>query len=181
MDTNIILAIGIAVVVLALVIWLYVRRRRSAHLQDQFGPEYDRAVESRGNRDKAEAELAAREKRVKTYDIRPLTAEERDRYTGRWTETKALFVNEPARAVTHADELLENVMATRGYPMSDFDQRADDLSVDHPIVIRHYRAGHDIAVRGRDGDASTEDLRQAFVHYETLFEELVTETDRESA
>jgi len=163
------------VVVAALVIGgvLWSRRRRSEHLKDRFGREYDRTVEATGDRSTAEADLADREKRVEKLDIRPLTAEERRDFGRRWDEVQARFVDDPPRAVAFADALLGEVMKARGYPVSDFDQRAGDISVDHPVVGEHYHKAHDIAVRHERGEASTEDLRQAMIHYRALFDNLV--------
>jgi hypothetical protein len=152
---------------------MWSRRAQSEHLRDRFGPEYDRAVEARGDQAKAEADLAAREARVKKLDIRPLEPAERREFSARWEQVQARFVDDPARAVTFADALIGEVMHARGYPVSDFDQRAGDISVDHPIVVDHYRTAHDIAVRHSRGDASTEDLRQAMIHYRALFDNLV--------
>lgn len=167
----IIVAVVIAAIVIAALGWS--RRRRSDHLKDQFGPEYDRAVEAKGDRAKAEAELAEREKRVEKLDIRPLDASERRDFIDRWTEVQARFVDDPPRAVAFADALLGQVMKARGYPVTDFDQRAGDISVDHPVVVDHYRKAHEIAVRHERGAASTEDLRQAMIHYRALFDNLV--------
>ena len=163
------------VVVAALIIAgaLWSRRRRSEHLKDKFGPEYDRAVEAEGGRSKAEADLAEREKRVEKLDIRPLEPEERRQFSQRWTDVQARFVDDPARAVAFADALLGEVMKARGYPVSDFEQRAGDISVDHPKVVEHYRTAHDIAERHGRGEASTEELRQAMIHYRALFDNLV--------
>ena len=161
----------IAAIVIAALSWS--RRRRSDHLRDQFGPEYDRAIEAKGDRAKAEAELAEREKRVEKLDIRPLDASERRDFIDRWTEVQARFVDDPPRAVAFADALLGQVMKARGYPVTDFDQRAGDISVDHPIVVEHYHKAHDIALRHEKGEASTEDLRQAMIHYRALFDNLV--------
>jgi hypothetical protein len=168
----IILAI-VVIALLAVGAALWSRRRRSEHLKERFGPEYARAVDAKGDRGKAEAELAEREKRVEKLDIRPLSPDERRDFGQRWTEVQARFVDDPARAVAFADALLGDVMKARGYPVSDFDQRAGDISVDHPVVVEHYRKAHDIAVRHERGDASTEDLRQAMIHYRTLFDNLV--------
>lgn len=163
------------VVVAALVIGgiFWSRQRRSEHLKDRFGREYERTVEATGDRSKAEADLAEREKRVEKLDIRPLTADERREFGSRWDEVQARFVDDPPRAVAFADALLGDVMKARGYPVSDFDQRAGDISVDHPVVVEHYHKAHDIAVRHGRGDASTEDLRQAMIHYRALFDNLV--------
>lgn len=165
--------VAIVVIVLVIVALLWSRRRRSHHLRDHFGPEYDRAVEAAGGRSKAEADLAEREKRVKKLDIRPLEPDERRAFIDRWRDVQARFVDDPPRAVAFADALLGEVMRARGYPVSDFEQRVDDISVDHPIVVEHYRKAHDIAVRDEKGEAGTEDLRQAMIHYRTLFDNLI--------
>jgi hypothetical protein len=164
-----------AIVIVALIIAgvLLMQRRRSEHLQSRFGPEYERAVDETGNRREAEAELADREKRVEKLHIRPLDPATRRGFIERWAEVQARFVEDPPRAVMFADALLAEVMTARGYPVKDFDQRAADISVDHPHVVEHYRAAHEIAVRHSRGEASTEDLRQAMIHYRALFEDLV--------
>lgn len=167
----IIAVIVVAALVVGAVIWS--RRRRSEHLRQHFGPEYERAVEAKGDRAKAEAELAEREKRVEKLNIRPLEPLERREFVARWDDVQARFVDDPPRAVAFADALLGDVMKTRGYPVSDFDQRAGDISVDHPLVVDHYHKAHDIAVRQERGQASTEDLRQAMIHYRALFDNLV--------
>jgi hypothetical protein len=167
------IVIGIIVVAVIVGAILYSRRARTEHLREQFGPEYDRAVEAKGGRTKAEADLAEREKRVEKLDIRQLEPAERREFIERWTDVQARFVDDPARAVAFADALLGDVMKTRGYPVSDFDQRAGDISVDHPVVVEHYHKAHDIAVRHERGQASTEDLRQAMIHYRALFDNLV--------
>ena len=167
-----VIAIGL---IAAIVIWLAFRRRHSNALRERFGDEYDRTVEARGGRGAAERDLEAREKRVAKLDIRPLTPPERERFTAEWHEVKAVFVDSPAEAVLHADRLLAQMMKTRGYPMADFSRRYEDLTVDHGDVARHYRHGHDLALRQERGEASTEDLRQAMKHYETLFDDLVSD------
>ena len=165
-----------AVAVIGLAIYFWSRKRRTEHLQERFGTEYDHEVEVRGDRSKAERELAEREKRVSKLEIRPLDPDERRDFVTRWKDVQATFVDDPARAVGSADSLLADVMRARGYPVRDFDQRAGDISVDHPRVVEHYRAGHDIALRHERGEAGTEELRQAMIHYRELFEELVDET-----
>jgi hypothetical protein len=142
-------------------------------LQEQFGPEYDRTLDSAENRRDAEAELAARDERRQQLDIRPLTEAARMRYMEMWRITQAQFVDDPRGAVQSADSLIQSVMAERGYPVEDFEQRAADVSVDHPHVVENYRQGHGLAQAGADGDQSTENLRQAMRHYRALFDELV--------
>jgi hypothetical protein len=173
-NTLILILIVVAVVVaLAICAAVYFRRRRTKNLQAQFGPEYKTALDRYGDQSKAEAELAAREKRVRKLEIHALTAEERARFAHSWKKTQAYFVDEPSRAVREADSLVKQVMQTRGYPVDDFEQRAADISVDHPNVVANYRAARDIAQRNNRGKATTEDLRQAIVHYRSLFEELL--------
>jgi hypothetical protein len=172
MDINTIIVGAILVVLLVIAGILIMQRRRTDGLRRQFGPEYNRVMEENGRRE-AEAELVARRDRVKAYDIHPLPAAERDRFTGSWSRVQTEFVDNPKGAVAHADQLVEDVMAARGYPMSDFEQVAADLSVDHPVVVQNYRAAHAIALRREAGGSATEDLRQAMIHYRTLFEALL--------
>ena len=152
---------------------MFLRKNKTQRLQTRFGPEYARAVEESGGRRKAEAGLEQREKRVEGFAIRPLAASDRERYIASWRTVQAEFVDDPKKSVTQADQLLGDVMSTRGYSVSDFEQRSADISVDHPLVVENYRAAHEIAVRHASGQASTEDLRQAMIHYRTLFDELV--------
>jgi hypothetical protein len=175
MDTTTLIIIVLAVLVLALGAMLLMQKRRSGHLQSRFGPEYDRALKETGDKRKAEAELQQREKRVQKLEIRPLEAADRERFTSDWRRVQAEFVDDPMGAITHADVLLQEVMRTRGYPIENFEQVAADVSVDHPSVVQNYRSGHDIAVRHGRGEAGTEDLRQAMIHYRELFDELVAE------
>lgn len=164
-----------AVIVAALALWAALRRRRTNTLRDRFGDEYDRTVEEQGKRAKAEAALEERAERVAKLDIRPLTPPERQAAITEWREVKAVFVDSPVEAVHHADRLLASIMTARGYPMADFDRRYEDLTVDHGEVARHYREGHEITLRHERGQASTEDLRQAMIHFEALFDDLVNE------
>lgn len=175
-DTELLLIVLLALVVLA-GLWLWMRRRQSEALRDRFGPEYDRTVHVVGDERKAETLLAEREKRVSAYTIKPLAPEMRDHFVETWRQVQAQFVDDPNYAVTRADDLLGEVMRARGYPMSDFDHRAEDLSVDHPEVVQNYRRAHDIALRHSRGEASTEDLRTAMIHYRTLFDDLVNEPE----
>lgn len=173
-----VIVLGLVIVVLAgVAIWLWQRQRRTASLKSQFGPEYARTVHEVGDERKAETILAEREKRVSTYKVKPLPNEMRAHFVDVWRNVQAQFVDDPKYAVTRADDLLGEVMIARGYPMSEFDQRAEDLSVDHPHVIQHYRAAHEIAVRHSQGAASTEDLRTAMINYRALFDDLVNEPD----
>ena len=177
--------IVVAVVVIAVVLlaaWWISQRNRSKELHERFGPEYERAVDEVGDRRRAEAELAAREKRVKELSIRDLSPSERARFSQSWTEVQARFVDDPRAATIEADNLVGSVMEARGYPVGDFEQRASDISVEHPDLVQNYRAAHGLRQRSDRGDASTEDLRQALVHYRSLFAELLgepgAETDR---
>lgn len=169
------IVIALAVIVIIGLIAAGVRRSRTQRLREHFGSEYDHAVESSGSRSRAEDALVARAEEVKSFDIRPLTAAERQQYVSDWQTIEKRFVDRPATAVVEADELITDVMRTRGYPMADFEKHAEYLSVKHPRVVEHYRAGHDIIDRHGRSAASTEDLRQAVLHYRALFEELVNE------
>ena len=172
--------LGLLVLLLAAVaIMLWMRSRTSARLKSTFGPEYSRTVREVGSEGKAEKVLAARQKRVASYTIKPLPPEMRDHFNESWKRVQAQFVDDPAYAVTRADDLLGEVMNTRGYPVKDFEQQAEDLSVNHPRVAQNYRTAHEIALRHGDGTASTEDLRKAMIHYRALFEDLTTETASE--
>jgi len=161
----------VAAVVVALVVWQALNARRTRTLRQQFGPEYDRTVARTDDRGAAEADLSARVKRHDELDIRPLPTASRERYVAEWQRVQARFVDDPRGAVQEADGLIQSVMRERGYPVDDFEQRAADISVDHPHVVENYRAGHGLA-----GSDDTEDQRQAMVHYRGLFEELVEDT-----
>ena len=172
-DTATIVIIAIVVIALVVAGIAFYNHNRSKRLRSQFGSEYERTVSKTGSRQRAEAELAAREKRVRKLDLNPLPPSVRDRYAEEWRVVQARFVDDPAGATSDADRLVLRVMRDRGYPMESFEQRAADLSVDHPDDIANYRAAHDIALRNDRGKASTEDLRQALVHYRALFESLL--------
>jgi len=171
-----IVMVAAALVLVAVLAWLLVRRRRTANLRQKFGPEYRRAVQVHGSERKAQEALAHREKRVESLSIRDLDVGEQQRFLQRWESVQARFVDFPQRAVTEADDLISDVMQARGYPVADVDQRAADVSVNHPRVVENYRYAHAIAQRagraGRD-EATTEDLRTAMIHYRALFEQLV--------
>jgi hypothetical protein len=173
MDTGLLIAIIVVIVLLAALAFFAGRQRRSRQLKDTFGPEYDRTVEQAGDRRAAEAELRDRAERRQQLDIVPLDPEARTRYLEAWRNTQARFVDEPVEATREADRLITSVMRDRGYPVDDFEQRAADISVDHPQVVDDYRAAHAIAAANDRSEASTEDLRQALVHYRSLFEELL--------
>jgi len=168
------IVIAAAVVLLIVAIVMATRsKKRTKQLQSQFGPEYDRTVESADNRRKAESDLAARQERRQQLDIRPLSSAARERYFTQWQTVQAQFVDNPSGAVGSADTLIQSVMADRGYPVDDFDNRAADVSVDHPDVVENYREGHRLADQSANGNGSTEELRQAMRHYRALFDELV--------
>jgi hypothetical protein len=175
MDPKLIGLVAVVIVVIAVLAWMYVRKRRTsrAQLRQRFGPEYERAVRTHGSERRAEAKLADREKRVGTMKIRELDAAERERFSAQWVSLQTRFVDYPKGAVTEAGELVSSLMQARGYPVTDFDQRAADISVDHPKVVENYRSAHAIALRLGSGEASTEDLRSAMIYYRSLFEELV--------
>jgi hypothetical protein len=168
-----ILAIIVVAIVVVVGAAILLASRRKAALRERFGPEYERSVRERGSERAAQAALAEREKRVEKFHIRELDATERERFDERWHSVQSRFVDDPRGAVLEADDNVQLLMATRGYPMSDFDQRAADLSVDHPQVVDNYRLAHSISLRHRRGEANTEDLRQAMIHYRSLFDELL--------
>jgi hypothetical protein len=170
-----IIAAGVVIVaLLAFATWLFSQRRRqSARLQQRFGPEYDRTVSELGGRTKAEAELKAREQRVEQLSITPLAPAEATRFSQAWNALQGRFVDNPKGVVVQADQLVRELMVKRGYPMGDFERRATDISVDHPAVVEHYRAAQAIAARDERGEADTEELRKAVVHYRVLFDEML--------
>lgn len=165
-----------AIVVVALVVWQSLKTRRTKTLQGRFGSEYDRTLESAESKRDAEADLAARAERRDSFDIKPLPAGARERYATEWERVQARFVDDPQGAVSEADGLIQSVMSDRGYPVDDFDQRAADLSVDHPDVVENYREGHRFARAAALGDGTTEELRRAMQHYRALFDELLGES-----
>ena len=165
----------VAVAAVAAIAFAVSRKRRSQHLRERFGPEYDRVLRQEGDARKAEGVLEFREKRREKFAIRALAPADKAKFAARWTEVQSQFVDDPAGAVTVADGLVSEVMQLRGYPIGEFEQRAADISVDYPLVVENYRAAHGIAGRHSAGQASTEDLRQAMVHYRVLFHELLEE------
>ncbi|HVC48496.1 MAG TPA: hypothetical protein VND90_14750 [Terracidiphilus sp.] len=175
LDPKLIVIAAVVILAIATLAWLYVRKRRSttAGLKQKFGSEYDRAVLAHGSERKAESKLEDREKRVEKLKIRDLDLMECERFSKQWAAVQARFVDSPKGAVAEADDLVSSVMKARGYPVSDFDQRAADVSVDHPRVVENYRVAHEIALRDGKEQATTEDLRTAMIHYRALFEELV--------
>jgi len=174
-DATLIIVAVVIIAILVAAVWWYSMRQRSAKLQEKFGPEYERTVAEKGDTRKAEDELTDRQKRVSKLEIKPLAADERRRFNDEWRAVQARFVDDPSAAVRDADTLVGRVMEARAYPVGDFEQRAADVSVDHPTVLEHYRAAHAVALRHAQGQASTEDLRQAMVNYRALFDELLEE------
>jgi hypothetical protein len=181
MDVNLLVALVILALLIAIGAAVLARRTRSRRLAQRFGPEYQRLVRATGSRGRAEAELAAREQRVAQLEIVPLQPHEAQRFRADWQALQARFVDHPRTAVGEADLLVRDVMLRRGYPVADFDTRAADISVHHPRVVEHYRAAHAIALRDREGRADTEALRQALVHYRALFGELLEAPQPEPA
>jgi hypothetical protein len=177
MDTPVMIVLVVAVLaVIGVVVWLYLQKRRSDGLRTSFGPEYDRARREHPDQRSAERSLEERKERVEQLHIRALSSDERDQFVERWRSSQAQFVDDPSGATRVADALVAEIMQARGYPVGDFEQRAADVSVDHPGVVEHYRAAHAIALRTDRGQADsgdTEDLRQAFVHYRALFDDLL--------
>ncbi|VTU16105.1 hypothetical protein H6CHR_00437 [Variovorax sp. PBL-H6] len=174
-STQALWVVGIVVVLalVALAAYLFHRKRQSGLLAARFGDEYDRAVKHHGSRAKAEAELRQRTARVERLRIVPLAPGEAARFSSAWNKVQAEFVDNPSGAVTQADQLVRELMQKRGYPMGDFEHRAADISVDHPAVVRNYRAAQAIHARTLSGEVETEELRKAVVHYRALFDELL--------
>jgi FtsZ-interacting cell division protein ZipA len=170
--TAVIILIVVIVVVLA-AIFFGVQASRRRRLQSTFGPEYDRAVADTGNRAEAEKELRERERRHSELELKPLTSEAQAKYAADWEEVQIQFVDDPVDATNEADQLVTRLIAERGYPTSDYEDRLADLSVEHARVLGHYRDAHEINRRSQAGEASTEDLRQALVHYRALFADLL--------
>jgi hypothetical protein len=182
MDTWVWIVIGVIVAIVVLgVVFSALRTRRSRSLQDQFGPEYDRTVDKAGGRREAERELAERQKRHDELELKPLSQDARERYLQQWHVTQGRFVDDPTGAVSEADDLVQRVMRDRGYPVDDFEQRAADISVEHPELVEKYRTANGIARASERGEASTEDLRHSVRHYRALFVELLETDDGEDA
>jgi hypothetical protein len=179
MATGAIVAIVIVVIVVAAALFMLTTANRRRRLRERFGPEYDRAVTERGSRREAEAELSEREKHVRELDIRPLSPSARNQYQSEWTAVQEQFVDAPQAAVTGAQTLVSAVMEARGYPTQPYDQTLADLSVEHASTLDHFRAAHDISKNAAAGTATTEDLRQAMIHYRALFAELLGEPARD--
>jgi hypothetical protein len=175
-QVTIIVAIVVVVAIVAIVGFLFARKRRSKMLRARFGPEYDRVVRKEGDVHRGEEVLQFRATRREKLQIVPLSPAAQSDFGNRWTRVQSLFVDDPKGAVSRGDKLVSELMQARGYPVGEFDQRAADISVDHPFVVENYRAAHDIALRPNRGQASTEDLRKAMVHYRSLFDELLNDS-----
>ncbi len=171
--TALVLILIVAVLVIAGLAWKLFHRQRTKKLRSQFGPEYDRTIEQYGESSKAEKALETRQKRMQKVNIHPLTMAERESFADRWQVVQSRFVDDPSGTIREADRLVTEIMVARGYPMVEFEGRAEDLSVDHPLVVSHYRMAHDIAQKHAGGAATTEDLRRAVVCYRELYEELL--------
>ncbi len=174
MNTTTLIVIAAAVILVLIILGVVLeRKRRSARLRENFGPEYERVLLEKGDVRHAEAVLAEREKRVEKFSIRSLPRADRERYAAEWANVQRRFVDDPALAVSEADTLVVMVMGARGYPMAEFEQRAADVSVHHPSVVHNYRQARLIVVHQGQGQATTEELRQAMVYYRSLFEDLL--------
>ena len=174
MDTGTVIAIVIAVLAVATAILMYAQKEKTRRLRTRYGPEYDRVLDdNRGNARQAESVLGEREKRFAKLNIRRLNRDEAERFAANWRQIQEGFVDDPKTALLQADNLICEALQARGYPMSDFDQRAADISVQHPRVVEDYRTAHEIALRDQRGQATTEDLRRAMQHYRNLFEHVL--------
>ena len=172
--TYILIAVVLILVIMGAFLWpLMARRKRSDRLHDQFGSEYDYTVQALGDEKKAQTELEERQTHVKTLDIHPLSDNEHKRYLADWAAVQSKFVDEPGQAIVDADRFIMEVMQLRAYPISDFEQRAADISVSYPSLVSNYRAGRVIAIKNQENQADTEELRQAMIYYRSLFDELL--------
>ena len=167
----------IVVAAIAAAVWFMQQKRKSDELKGRFGPEYERTVHATSSRREAEAELERRQERVDHLDIRELSAQDRGQFANSWEQVQTQFVDDPSGSVADADRLIGEVMMKRGYPVGDFEQRAADISVNHPDVVSNYREAHRLALMSERGEASTEDLRKAMVHYRSLFNDLLGEAE----
>ena len=172
-NTTLMLVAAVAVVLLAGIAWFAWQARQTRRLKTRFGPEYDAVARRTGSRAKAEKELLQREKRVDKFEIVPLSSADIARFSSSWTRLQGSFVDDPKGVLIEADRLVRELLAKRGYPVADFELRAADISVDHPIVVNNYRAAQRIVSLDQRGEASTEDLRKAVVHFRALFDELL--------
>ena len=175
-DGDLIVAVSMAILVLCVIVWVYIQRHAKTatkKLKQKFGTEYDRAVGEFGSERLAETKLVEREERVGKFALHDLSPMERELFSQQWEAIRSHFVDSPQGAVADADDLVSSIMRTRGYPLSNFDQRAADVSVDHPLVMKSYRSAHEIVLRAAKDGATTEDLRTAMIQYHALFDELV--------
>jgi hypothetical protein len=173
-----IVAVAVVAIVIGIAAWAYLSRQRRVQLKERFGPEYERTVQSAGSPAEAEAILQKRADRVDRFKLRPLTREQADSFAQQWRRVQSRFVEDPDAAVGEADSLVTQVMTARGYPLEDFDKRAEDVSVDHPHVVENYRTARTLIARRSRGEAGTEELRQAVVNYRALFDDLLEVEDR---
>jgi hypothetical protein len=162
----------VLVVGIAIAAYINHRRTRTLALRNRFGSEYDRAIVTHGSSRQAEAKLTDRQTRVKSFEIRDLGATERERFVAEWQTIQSRFLDHPKSAVTEADDLINAVLESRGYPRASFEQRAADVSVTYPRVMANYRLAHGIAVRPGRVEATTEELRSAMIEYRAIFDEL---------
>ncbi|MDQ3472132.1 MAG: hypothetical protein M3447_00195 [Acidobacteriota bacterium] len=173
MDTLTIVLVVVIILAVGAAIWFYLQKQRTQRLRSRFGPEYARAIREEGDSSHAEKVLEQRQKRVEKLELKPLSVEEREKFVRAWEAEQARFVDEPAIAVDNAHRLVKEVMRVRGYPVTDFEQRVADVSVDHPVVVENYRVAHAIALRREQGNVSTDELREAMIHYRALFADLL--------
>lgn len=177
MDTTMLVIIGLFVLAVlgavAVAIWFFTKTQRTKALRSKFGPEYNRAVRAEGGTGDAEQLLQERQKRVAKLNIQPLSDKQRTEFADAWEHAQAQFVDDPEAAVANADVLVQEVMSLRGYPVTDFEQRVADVSVDHPAVVQNYRIAHEIAARHEREGVGIEKLREAMIHYRSLFADLL--------
>jgi hypothetical protein len=171
-QTLMIIGVGVVVLLLALAAWFYTSRRQRVNLRERFGPEYERTVEAVG-KERAESLLRARTDRVSRFNLHKLTQEQATAFAREWRRIQSRFVDDPDGAVGEADQLVTQVMTACGYPLEEFERRAADLSVDHPVVVQNYRTARALALRRQRGEAGTEEMRQAVVNYRALVDELL--------
>ncbi|HEX6930525.1 MAG TPA: hypothetical protein VF162_00165 [Streptosporangiaceae bacterium] len=176
MSTGATVAIIVVIVIILIVAAVSATAARRRRLRERFGPEYDRLVAGQQSQRKAEAELASRERRVRSLDIHPLTAAAQTEYTAQWASIQERFVDHPASAVSQAQQLVTAVLQDRGYPTEGYEQMLADLSVEHARTLEHYRAAHAISESTAGGSASTEDMRQAMIHYREMLGDLLNDS-----
>jgi hypothetical protein len=178
MNTSIVASAGVIIAILVVVAMAWIAHRRSEQRKRRFGSKYDHAgTQQRDDTRRAEATIAEREKRIERLPLRSLSPIDREAYAVEWAAVQRRFVDDPPAAVGYADRLISRMMTDRGYPMTDFERRAADISASYPAVVENYRAAHDIALHHADGSITTEDLRRAMVHYRSLFDELLVSAE----